>query len=954
MATYTFLGGDFDDQHDWNPQGIPGAGDTILDDGAGISAEGETVANAKGINGDPIVIIGGLNITDVGYDLELQDGVYSVGSIEGASIFNGATVTAGSVDLSQPNIALELGDSPSDTSSLTVSDSVVADGDGIDVDTAGTFDVEGGVSITDGYLENDSGATTIGGELGLDAGSYLALYGGTATIGSLNADDSSVGVDASVSGTMLEVSGDVTLSNGASFGVSGGGKAKIETLTAGETGKSTIEVEGAGSILTVVKTLTLGSDGDGALTISDGGALTIDGAFDMAENAGSTSTATIGESGSASEFGDLDRPMTGNGATLTIRGEWQIGVAGTANATINQGLTADALGGITLGVQKMSNGTLTVSQADTVLSVTGDIVIGKGGAGTLNVQDGAIVDAAGSDVTVGEEDAATGAATITGAGSQFETGSLTIGSASTKATVTISSGGDLEIATDLTLGEEAGSKGALKVSDAGSQVSVGGNATLGENGSGTLTMTGGAISVAGAMTLGADKGSSGKLTLSDATLSITGDLNIGEAGSGTATVQLGSILKSKAIEIGGALGAKGSLAISGAGTSVTTGETTIGAGGAGTLKITSGGLLTTNGDATIGSVALGAIVSASLDTGGEWLVGGDLDVGDSGAGTLSIAGKKTLVTVDGDMTIGASAGGTVTLGSTAAASSARLIWDNLLTVGEGAQGTLTINAGDSVSALAGGAGQLGIGADAGSSGTVSLAGTGASLKGTALFVGGTSSEQGGAGSLSVSAGATTTFADATIWATGKATDAGALSISGPLTGSGSVQISGAGQFTLGGSDSTVGIDFVSGGSNERLDLSAAHLPTVGIKGFGANDTIDVSGLSQSDTIGVSYKGAVATVRFLHAGKTVGSLRFAMKAGQGTFHFDAADGALTFAPKADADVTFNSSGGSAASVQEQIFNSALLSDSLGHHAPEAIVERGSATPDLWSVGHAPAG
>ena len=92
-------------------------------------------------------------------------------------------------------------------------------------------------------------------------------------------------------------------------------------------------------------------------------------------------------------------------------------------------------------------------------------------------------------------------------------------------------------------------------------------------------MTGGAMSVAGAMTLGEDKGSSGKMTLSDATLSITGNLNIGEAGSGSAIVQLGSVLKSKAIDLGGALGASGSLTISGAGTSVTTGETTIGAGG---------------------------------------------------------------------------------------------------------------------------------------------------------------------------------------------------------------------------------------------------------------------------------------------------------------------------------------------------------------------------------------
>ncbi len=633
--------------------------------------------------------------------------------------------------------------------------------------------------------------------------------------------------------------------------------------------------------LSVDETLTLGSNGDGILTLAKGGALVIEGAFDMAENTGSTSAATISDAGAA----------------LTIHGEWQIGVAGTATATITRDVTTEALGGVTLGVQATGNGTLTVSNSKTLLSVTGDLVIGEAGKGAVNVKTGSTIDAAGSDVTVGEQSTATGQATVDGSGSQFETGSLTVGGASTKATVKISSGGDLEIATDLTVGEEAGSKGTLSVTDAGSQVSVGGDATLGEAGSGTLTMTGGAMSVAGAMTLGEEEGSSGKLTLSDATMSITGDLKIGEAASGAAIVQLGSVLQSNAIELGGALGAKGSLTISGAGTNLTTGETTIGAGGSGALTINSGGLLTTNGDASIGSVALGATVSASLDTGGEWIVGGDLDVGDSGAGKLSIAGKETLVSVHGDMTIGGAAGGTATLGSTTGASSAQLTWDGRLTVGGGAKGTLTINAGDSVSALAGGEGELEIGADAGSSGKVSLAGTGASLSAAMLIDGGTASEQGGAGSLSIGADASASFDEATIWKTGKVIDAGALSISGALSGFGSVQISGAGQFTLGGSNSSVGIDFVSGGSDELLDLSAANLPSVTIKGFGANDTVDISGLSTSDTIGVSDKNGVATVSFLQGSKTVGKLRFA-EAGAGTFDFDAADGALTFTPAAE--------------------------------------------------------
>ena len=102
---------------------------------------------------------------------------------------NGATVTAGSVDLNKPN---NTGLSLDGTSSLTVTGSVVAQGDNID--TSGTFDVNGGVSVTNATLEIDGGATTIGGALTVDSGSYLDLYQGSATVGSLSVVGSTVQV----------------------------------------------------------------------------------------------------------------------------------------------------------------------------------------------------------------------------------------------------------------------------------------------------------------------------------------------------------------------------------------------------------------------------------------------------------------------------------------------------------------------------------------------------------------------------------------------------------------------------------------------------------------------------------------------------------------------------------------------------------------------------------------
>ena len=293
MATYTFLGGaSFDDPNNWYnvtagkpDDGVPGTDDTIGGSTAEIPAAGETVANAEGSTSKPVEISGGLTITGEGSDLWLLfGGNFSIGAIEGGYIVmsNGTTVTAGSVDLNQPN---NTGLSLDGTSSLTVTGSVVAQGDNID--TSGTFNVDGGVSVTNATLEIDGGVATIGGALTFDSGSYLDLYQGSATVGSLSVVGSAVQVGFSSAAT-LKVTGDATVSSG---------------------GLSVL----AGSTLTVAKTLTLGSSGLGYLTVASGGALIVDGNFDMAENDGSTSTATI---------------------DLTVHGLWQIGIGGTATATI--------------------------------------------------------------------------------------------------------------------------------------------------------------------------------------------------------------------------------------------------------------------------------------------------------------------------------------------------------------------------------------------------------------------------------------------------------------------------------------------------------------------------------------------------------------------------------------------------------------------------------------------
>lgn len=237
----------------------------------------------------------------------------------------------------------------------------------------------------------------------------------------------------------------------------------------------------------------------------------------------------------------------------------------------------------------------------------------------------------------------------------------------------------------------------------------------------------------------------------------------------------------------------------------------------------------------------------------------------------------------------------MTLGSASAASAASLEWGGVATIGEGGKGTLTINAGNSVTALAGGPGVLDIGAQVGSSGAVTLLGKGAKLAGTDLAVGGTVTKAGGSGALSIGAGAQAGFSEATIWKSAKVTDAGALTIGGPLSGNGNLQIASGGVLTLHGSDKSVGLDFVAGGKDESLDLLASDLPAVQLVGFASSDVVDVGGLGPKDTISVKLSEASAIVDFLQSGKVVGQLDFAVAASQhDVFKFDAATGALTLA------------------------------------------------------------
>ena len=125
-----------------------------------------------------------------------------------------------------------------------------------------------------------------------------------------------------------------------------------------------------------------------------------------------------------------------------------------------------------------------------------------------------------------------------------------------------------------------------------------------------------------------------------------------------------------------------------------------------------------------------------------------------------------------------------------------------------------------------------------------------------------------------------------------------------------------------------------------------------ISGFGAGDTIALDGVSEDkDVYSPNEDNSGGTLKIKYHGEVVDTLNFLGSYNLSNFRYT---------PTASGtDVTFKPSTGSAASLDEQIFNSALLSEHAcisraGRHRRARLGDRKRDAPDLWSVGHAPGG
>lgn len=417
-------------------------------------------------------------------------------------------------------------------------------------------------------------------------------------------------------------------------------------------------------------------------------------------NGGTLSGNTITNVDSNSAFGNKNFEFS-NGATLQYTG---------GTSTNNRSYKMNAGGGA-----------IDVASAATTLTLTG-LIDGAGsftklGAGTLtlasaNTYTGGTTSLKGGTLKLGaHQGVRLGSALTIESGATFNLNnfSQTIGSLAgagnvTLGTSTLNTGGDNS---STTFAGSISGTGAVNKNGTGTMTltgasSYGGNTSVN---AGNLTITGGGGLSDGMGLIGSVFGTIGHATVGGGTGNSTWtnslQMIVGENGTGTLNITGGGSVSSPQGFVGGSSGT-GNVAVGGGtgnSTWTNSGNLSIGYSGTGTLSVTGGGSVSSK----VGVLAESPGSTGNVTVGGgtgnsSWTNTNGLTVGAYGAGTLNVTGGGSVSSVTGFLGFLSAASGNVTVGGGTGNST----WTNTssLTVGLNGTGTLNINTGGLVSALA--------------------------------------------------------------------------------------------------------------------------------------------------------------------------------------------------------------------------------------------------------------
>src|SRR5690606_25701610 len=426
--------------------GVDGIGSLAVADGGTVNSTGRSrVGFSAGAQGGVIVAGAGSAWNHSG---DLVVGIAGDGSLD---IWNGGAATTGSVVLGSEDNSLGSASITGVGSSWSTGSLIaghfgtgavrVSDGGQL----SSTFTVlgngaggGGGNIVTGaGSAWNTTGAFIVGNQ-GL--ASLVITNGGTvtSTAGAIIGNDGGRGsVSLLGAGSAWNVFGDLAVgAEGTGHLELLGGTLETAGLSIGDggTGTGSMTIRGAGSEGTVGSELVVGNAGSGILDIDGGGSLAA-GAIVLGLEAGAQGTLTVNDANSL----------------LTHRapaGDFSIGWNGTGTLVVEAGGTVDSAGNAHLGQEAGSRGDASVAGADSAWVMDGELIVGNGGTGSLDITDGARVENTLGWIGGRAGGGTTGAGTVTvrGAGSTWiNTGYLTVG-ASAAGSLLIEDGGRVESA----------------------------------------------------------------------------------------------------------------------------------------------------------------------------------------------------------------------------------------------------------------------------------------------------------------------------------------------------------------------------------------------------------------------------------------------------------------------------------------------------------------------------
>lgn len=497
-----------------------------------------------------------------------------------------------------------------------------------------------------------SGGTTLSGTVNLGSG-RIRVDGGVLQIGgSTTAGTAYIGDAAGSSGTMT-VSGSgstLTTTNNLLVGFDGTGVLNVVNggqvhdngiLSIGDssTGRGTVTVSGSGSKLTTTSNAVVGTYGNGALNVSDGGEVVI-----------ANSPLTI--AGYAAKLGTVT--VSGSGSKLTAD-DVIVGQYGIANVAIADGGVVESNRRVFIGDFAGASGTLTVSGGGSKLTAASNIIVGNNGVGVLTVTDGGQV-SAGQDVSIGDTAGSSGTVTVSGSGSTLiANGRVDVGD-NGAGTLIVANGGQVS-GDRLIIGSLTDGHGTVTVSGSGSKLTVGGpryDFYVGGRGQGTLTIAdGGVVETPGNAFIGAYTTSSGTVTVSGSGSKFTADFGfvVGLLGTGTLAVSNGGEARGGVLLIGGDGGSQGTVTVSGRGSKLTASGPTavfVADGGTATLTVSNGGVVEAAGTISIaarggvGTLNIGATAGGAAVAAGNVVgAGGSAANIEFGTGTGAIVFNHT-------------------------------------------------------------------------------------------------------------------------------------------------------------------------------------------------------------------------------------------------------------------------------------------------------------------------